>query len=151
MRKVAAIAVLVLGVPGAALAAKPTHPSTPANSNANSKANATSTTGTSSKANSQAQSAKVLFVIRGTLGAYTAANGSTNGSIAITIKSSNHESTLLTKATQPVTFVVSSKTNVVGTVKSGDDGVVKIRAARNASLATLQATAAAQLIDQGHA
>lgn len=152
MRKVAVIAVLVLaGVPSAALAAKPTHPATPANSNANSHANATSTSGTSSKASSNAQSVKVLFVLRGTLGAYTAANGSTNGSIAITIKSSNHESTLLTKATQPVVFVVSSKTNVVGTVKSGDNGIVKIRAARNASVATLQTIAATQLIDQGNA
>jgi hypothetical protein len=152
MRKVALIAVLVLvGVPGAALAAKPSHPATPANSHANSNANATSTTGTSSKASSNAQSVTMLFVIRGTLGAYTAASGSTNGSIAITVTSSNHESTLLKNATQPLTFVVSSKTNVVGTVTSGHDGIVKVRAAKNASVATLQTLTAVQLIDQGTA
>src|SRR5262245_46087430 len=73
MRKIALIAVAVLvGVPGVAFAAKPSHPATPANSNANSHANATSTTGSSSKANVNAQSAKVTFVLHGTLGAYTA-------------------------------------------------------------------------------
>jgi hypothetical protein len=137
-------------VPAGALAAKPSHPATPANSNANSHANATSTTGSSSKASSKAQT--VQFVIRGTLGAYKAASGSTNGSIAITVSGSNHESTLLKNATQPLTFVVSSKTNLVGTVTSGHDGIVEVRAAKNASVATLQTLAAAvQLIDQGTA
>jgi hypothetical protein len=91
----------------------------------------------------------VLFVLRGTLGAYKPANGATNGSIAITVKSSNHESALLKNATQPLTFVVSSKTNVVGTVTSGHSGIVKVRAAKNATVATLQTLTAAQLIDQG--
>jgi hypothetical protein len=149
MRKIALLAVLALAVvPAGALAAKPSHPSTPASTNANSQANATSTTGTSSKASSKAQSARVMFVIRGTLGAYTPANGTTNGSIAITVKSSNHESALLKNATpQPLAFMVSSATKIVGTIKSGDSGVVKIRAAKNASLATLQSTAAFQVND----
>src|SRR5206468_9165980 len=100
MRKIGLIAALALvGVPGAALAAQPQHPATPANSNASSHANATSTTGTSGQASANAQSVKVLFVLRGTLGAYAAANGATNGSIAITVKSSNHESTLLKNTT----------------------------------------------------
>lgn len=148
MRKLALITVLAAtALPGAALAAKPSHPSTPANSNASSHANATSTTGTSSKANAKAQNAKVLFVLRGTLGAYTAANGSTNGSIAITVKRSNHESALLKGMT--LTFPVSSTTKVAGTVTSGHKGIVKVRAARSSSAATLQTMTAFQVIDQG--
>jgi hypothetical protein len=108
MRRIAVIAALVLvGVPSAALAAKPSHPATPANSDANSHANGTSTTGASSNANSNAsananakgQSAKVLFVLRGTLGTYSAANGATNGSIAIKVSGSNHESSTLKNMT----------------------------------------------------
>lgn len=128
MRKIALIAAVVLvGVPGAVLAAKPSHPATPVNS-----------TG---------QSAKVMFVLHGTLGTYTAANGATNGSIMITVKSSNHESALL-KSTA-LTFPVSSTSKLVGTVTAGHNGIVKVRAAKNASAATLQALTAFQLIDQG--
>jgi hypothetical protein len=156
MRRIALIAALALvGVPSAALAAKPPHPATPANSNANSHANATSTTGTSSKANTnasantngKAQSAKVLFVLRGTLGTYNAASGTTNGSIAIKVSGSNHESTALKNMT--LTFAVSSATNVVGTVTSGHNGIVKVRAAKNTSAADLQKLIASQIIDQG--
>jgi hypothetical protein len=150
MRKIVLIAAVVLvGVPGAALAAKPSHPTTPANSNANSHANATSTTGTSSKANSNGQSAKAMFVLHGRFGAYMAATGSTNGSIAITVMSANHESTLLKNVT--LTFPVSSTTKVAGTVTSGHNGIVKVRAAKNASTATLQTLTAFQLIEQGAA
>ena len=149
MRKVVLIAAFALvGVP-AALAAKPTHPATPASSHANSNANGTSTTGTSSKANANAQNAKVMFVLHGTLGTYVAANGSTNGSIVITVTSSNHESALL-KAAGPLTFVVTSKTKVEGTVTSGHSGIVKIyKAAKNSSASALEAINAWQVIDQG--
>jgi len=148
MRTLASIAALaLLGVPGAALASQPSHPSTPANANADSHANGTSTTGTSSDASTHAQGARVLFVLRGTLGAYTAANGSTNGSVAITVERANHEAKLLDK--QTLTFPVSSATKVVGTVTSGHEGIVKVRAARNASVTTLQASVAFQVIDQG--
>ena len=77
-------------VPAAAFAAQPSHPATP-NSKANSNANATSTTGASS-ANSHAM--KVMFVLRGTLSPRTPGSRSTNGSVSITVKSSNHESGL---------------------------------------------------------
>lgn len=148
MRKLAFIAVLALvGVTGSALAAKPTHPATPASTNANSNAHATSTTGRSSKAGTNGQSAMVLFVLRGTLGTFKPASGSTNGSIAITVKSANHEGSLL--KTMTLTFPVSSSTNIVGTVTSGHDGIVKVRAAKNASAATLQTMTAFQVIDQG--
>jgi hypothetical protein len=148
MRKVVLIAALALvGVPGAALAAKPTHPATPANSHANSNASNTSATGTSSNAKTKGQSAKVMFVLHGELGAYTAANGSTNGSITITVTSSNHESSAL--KTMTLTFPVSSRTKVEGTVRSGDKGIVKVRAPKNASATTLQTLTAFQVIDQG--
>jgi hypothetical protein len=148
MRKIALFAALALvGVPGGALAAKPLHPATPANSSANGSANATSTTGTSSKASPKAQNAKVMFVLRGALGAYTAASGATNGSIVITVKSSNRSSTLLKN--QTLTLPVSSTTKVVGTVTSGHNGVVKVRAAKNVSAATLQTLTVFQMIDQG--
>jgi hypothetical protein len=152
MRKIALIAALVLvALPGAALASQPTHPATPANSNANSHANGTSTTGTSSSASANAQthaqSVKVLYVLHGTLGAYTAANGTTNGTIAITVKRSNHRSTLLENMT--LTFPVSSTTNVSKTITSGHNGIVKVRAARNATAATLQTLTASQVIDLG--
>jgi len=148
MRKAIMIVALALVVaPAGALAAQPSHPATPANSHANSHATATSTTSTSSNANANAQSAKVLFVLRGTLGSYTAANGTSNGSITITVKGVNHESATLKNMT--LTFPVSSTTKVAGTVKSGDNGIVKIRAAKNAAAATLQAATASQVIDQG--
>jgi hypothetical protein len=150
MRKIAVIAAVVaVGVPGAAWAAKPTHPATPANANANAHANATSTTGTSSKASTHGQSAKVMFVLHVTFGTYTPANGATNGTIQVTVKRANHESALLKGATQPLTFPVSSATKIVGTVTSGHEGILKVRAAKNASVATLTTLAAFQVIDQG--
>jgi opacity protein-like surface antigen len=146
MRKILLVAVLAVCLPTAALAAQPSHPATPAGSNANSNANGTSTTGASNKANLNAQT-KTLFILRGTLGTYLAVNGATNGSIAITVKSSNHEGTLL--KTMTLTFAVNSKTKLVGTLKSGDTGIVKVRAPKTASAAALQAIIALQAIDQG--
>lgn len=90
----------------------------------------------------------VLFVIRGTVSSYTG----TPGTISETIKSSNHESSLL-KAASPVMFTTGSKTKVVlhdgKPIANGDKVIVKIRAARNASVATLAADKAFQVIDQG--
>lgn len=129
-RIVVLVALALVGVPSA-LAAKPSHPATPANSHAN----------------GHGQAAKVMFVLRGTLGTYTAANGTTNGSIAITVKRSNHESALLD--TQTLTFPVSSTTKVVGTVTLGHNGIVKVRAPKNTAAATLETMAAFQVIDQG--
>ncbi|HLX77775.1 MAG TPA: hypothetical protein VKR27_02735 [Acidimicrobiales bacterium] len=90
---------------------------------------------------------QVLFILRGTLEAV-----SKPGAVSITVKSSNHEGSLLKSAPQPLSFVTSSKTKVVlhdGVFTSGDKGIVKIRAAKNASVATLMADTAFQVIDQG--
>jgi hypothetical protein len=148
MRKIAFIAALALVVPGAALAAKPSHPATPANGNAGSNANGTSTTGKSSTANGK--SAKVTFVLHVTLGTYTAASGTTNGSIAFTVNSANHESTVL-KGAGTLTLAVSSSTKIVGTVTGTHAGIVKVRAPKNVSAADLVKLTAFQVIDQGAA
>ena len=144
IHKVAIVAAFALAVlPAAALAAKPSHPATPANSHAN----ASSTTSSSSEANSHANTAKVMFVLRGTLTAYTAASGSTNGSVSITVKSSNFESSSLKGST--LTFAVSSSTKIAGTFKTGDNGIVKVRAAKKTPSSTLTTLTAFQVIDQG--
>ena len=161
MRKFALIAALALvGVPAGALAAKPTHPSTPASTNANSHASGTSTTGassnasaksSSSNASSQSQAGKVLYVLRGTLSKYTAAAGTTNGSISITVKSSNFDSKTLKDTT--LILAVSSKTKIVlhngKPIADNDNGIVKVRAPKHSSAATLQTLTAFQIIDKG--
>jgi len=131
MRKIAMIAALALvGVPGAALAAKPSHPTTPATASA------------------KGQSSKVMFVLHVTLGPYVPASGTTNGSIAFTVNSANHESTLL-KGAGTLTLTVSSSTKIGGSVTSGHAGIVKVRAAKNVSTADLQKLTAFQILDQG--
>jgi hypothetical protein len=147
MKRMALIGALALaGVPAGALAAQPSHPATPANSHANSNANPTSTTSSSS----HAASAKVMFVLRGTLTSFTAASGSTNGSVTITVKSSNFDSKTL--KTMSLTFVVDSNTRVTlhdGKFTPNDNGIVKVRAAKNNT--TWTGLTATQVIDQGAA
>jgi hypothetical protein len=89
----------------------------------------------------------VLFVLQGTLGTYTPALGFTSGSIAITVKDSTYESARLKNHT--LSFPVSSTTKIVGAVKSGHAGIVKVRAAKNASVKTLQTVPAEQVVAQG--
>jgi hypothetical protein len=134
MRKITLVVVaLALVLPVAALAAKPTHPTTPASANANTNA------GTSSKG----ASAKVQFILHGTIMGYTAGS-----SVQIKVSASNFESSTLMH--QTLTFSINSKTNVVGTVKVNSRGTVKVRAPKNASAATLQGVASFEVIDQGH-
>ncbi len=150
MRRYAIIAALALaGVPAGAFAAQPSHPahpSTPPSTNASTHATTTNATSTNATTPS-----KVMFVLRGTLSKYTAANGSTNGSISITVKSSNFEPTALQAST--MTFAVSSKTNIVlhngKPIAERDNGIVKVRAAQHASASTLQTKTAFEVIDQG--
>ena len=152
-RKLALITILALVVPAMALAAKPTHPATPANSNSSSNANGTSTTGKSSSATSSHGSAKpvkVMYVLRGTLSKYTAANGDAKGAITITVTSANRDAATLKGMT--LTFPVSSSTKVVlmgGTVTDNHLGIAKVRAIKHSSAATLQTLTALQVIDQG--
>jgi hypothetical protein len=140
MRRYAIIAALALaGVPAGAFAAQPSHPAhpaTPASTNASTNATTPS---------------KVMFVLRGTLSKYTAANGPTNGSITITVKSSNFGSPTVLKGST-LTFVVTSKTNVVlhngKPIADKDNGIVKVRAALH-SASTLGGKTAFEVIDQG--
>ena len=126
-------------VPAVAFAAKPAHPATP------SSTNATTTTAGKSAA------AKVQFVVHGSLSAYTAANGATNGTVSITVKSSNFDSKALKGTT--LVLVVPSSIKVVlhggKAIAGGDGGIVKFRAARSTSSWT--GLTASQVIDQGPA
>lgn len=132
MKKLLALIVLALAVPSLALAAKPPTP------------------GSNGKG-----TPKVLYILKGTLTAYTAASGTTDGTVSIKVSSSN-----LGKATlkgQTLTFAVSSTaTKASGTVTVGDKGVVKVRAAKKVTAANLLATLqpaqqlnASQVVDQG--
>ena len=136
MRKLPVILALALAVPGLALAAKP-----PAPGNSQS---------------SHRKAPQVMYVLRGTLTAYTAADGATNGSASLLVKSANHHGASL--KTQTLTFAVSSSTKVVtkdgAAVTVNDNGVVKVRGPKKVgatdNLATvLQALTAKQVIDQG--
>ena len=136
--KIGLIAGLALAVvPAVALAAKPSHPTTPASTNA--------TTTTAGKSGS----AKVQFVLHGSLSAYTAASGATNGTVSLTVKSSNLDSKTLKGMT--LVFVVTSKSKIVlhggKAIADKDNGIVKFRAAKNTS--TWTGLTATQVIDQG--
>jgi hypothetical protein len=128
-----ALAVAALGA-GAAFATPPathpTHPTTPASTNA---AHPT-----------------VMYVIHGTISAYTAANGTTNGSVSLTVTGSNHHAAQLKSLVQPLVFVVSSSSKVVGTPTVGDKATLKWRATK-APTTSAPTGAVSQLIDQGKA
>jgi hypothetical protein len=157
MRKflIAAVsAATIIGVPTAAFAAKPVHPTTPASANASANAHgATGVTGATGATGvtHPAKPPTVMFVLRGTLSNYTAATSSTSGSISITVKKSNFEQKSLKSLT--LTFTANSKTNVVlhngKAIANGDRGIVKVRAPKNSSATTLQTETAFQVIDQG--
>ncbi len=93
----------------------------------------------------------MTFVLRGTLSKYTPAAGATNGSITLLVSSSNYEGKTL--KSQTLAFTVSSKTKIVlhdgNAIADNDHGIVKVRAPKASSAATLSATAALQVIDQG--
>lgn len=129
MRTFIVVSMLVLAVPAAAFAAKPSPPSHPA----------TSAKGT------------VLWVLRGTLSKYTAASGSTAGSISITVKSASLDSGKLKGMT--LTFATNAKTTVVlhndKPIADGDRGIVKVRAAKSSDAAALQTHTAFAVIEQG--
>ena len=143
-RTVAIVTLFLVGIPAGAFAAKPSHPTTPANT----RTVTTNGTTTTVPANTNGKSAKVLFVIHGTVTGYVA-----GVSISVTFKSSNHESSLLKAAPQPVTFTVGPKTKITlhngNAIAVGDKVVIKLRAAKNAPVATLTSTAASQVVDQG--
>lgn len=144
----AVMAAALIGVPSAAaVAAKPPHPTTPASANASANARGADTASSADPT----VAPTVMFVLRGTLGAYIPATSTTNGSISITVGSSNFERTALKGLT--LTFATSPETIVVlhedKPITLGDRGVVKIRAPKGSLVATLLTKAASQVIDQG--
>ena len=145
MRKLILVVALALVVPAAALATEPSHPSHPATP-ASSHASTTATTALASQ-----PTPTVMWVLRGTLSKYTAATATANGSISITVKSSNFDSTTL--KTMTLTFATNSKTNVVlhegKPIVNNDNGIVKVRAPKGSSATALQTKTAFEVIDQG--
>jgi len=134
MRKLILIAAAALLVPSLALAAGKPSPGKSQTAGANS-------------------APKVMYVLKGTLNAFQAANGTTDGWVTITVKSSNYHGRAL--KSQQVQIPVSAATKVVGKFTMNDNGVVKVRAPKNttatALLAALQSAKAWQVIDQGAA
>ena len=103
---------------------------------------------------------KVVYVLHGTLSAYTPYNnsiyGPTDGSITIAVRHANRHSRALKSMT--LTFAVGPHTRIwlrhgVSTITDGDRGIVTVRAAKRihrAHLATtLQGATARQIVDQG--
>jgi type IV secretory pathway VirJ component len=117
--------------------AHPTHPTTPASTNATS---------------TNAAHPTVMYVLHGTIAAYTAATSTANGSVSLTVTGSNHHAAALKSLAQPLVFVIGSgsSSKVVGTVTVGDKATLKWRAAK---VPTTSAPTGAifQLIDQGKA
>jgi hypothetical protein len=136
MRKILATLTAALVVPSIALAAKPPSP------------------GKSGAAASKVP--QVVYILKGKLTAYTAANGATAGSVSILVSGSNYHAKAL--KTKTLTFATSSTTTKVtmhaGAVTVNDKGIVKVRGAKSfpagTDLATeLQKASARQVIDQG--
>lgn len=136
VRKTLTLLVLALAIPGAALAAKPQHPSTPT---------------------SQSKAApKVMYVLKGTLWNYTAASSTVNGSITINVTHSNYHAHALVNTS--VTFAIASTTGTTlknGTISNGAKGIIKFKAPLKVSNTTLMAAlapsqmTARQVIDHG--
>jgi hypothetical protein len=128
------VAVAALGFSAAVFAAPPTGKGKPA----------------TTPASTNAAKPTVMVVVHGTIVTYNAANGSTNGSVQITVKSANHFAKDLKNQTQPITFVVSSSTKIVGTPTATHNATLKWRATK-APTTSAPAGAVFQLIDQGSA
>jgi hypothetical protein len=87
---------------------------------------------------------RVMYVLKGTLSAYTAATSSTDGQISITVKHSNYHGRALRG--QTLTFSTTAHTRVTfkhstaTTITDGAKGVLKFKAPRRMGAATDIAT-----------
>ena len=108
---------------------------------------ASSDMGTGGKAPEDPARPTVMFVLRGTLSDYTAATSSSDGSITVTVSSSNLEGKAPTGTT--LTLSVTPRTRVVlhrlRTITSGDRGIVKVRAVKGSDVAALLTSPAFQI------
>jgi len=102
---------------------------------------------------------KVMYVLKGKLSNYQPYDSiyAQSGSITITVKSANHHGKALKNMS--LTFPVDGHTQIslnhhVSVIADGDKGIVKVKAPKKIAAAdlatTLQATAASQVVDQGH-
>ena len=139
MHKLLVLVVVALAVPSLALAGKPASP------------------GQSQQPHGKG-APQVMYVLKGTLTAFTAATATTDGSVSLLVKKANHHGGSLKGST--LTFTVSATTKVVtkddAAVTVGDNGVVKVRGPKKLATAdtlatVLQALTAKQVIDQGPA
>ena len=98
---------------------------------------------------------KVVYVLKGKLSAYSAYNAPTNGSITIVVSHANYHGKALRGMT--LTFPLDAKSKIslengLTTITDNDNGIVKVKAAKNIAAAnlaaTLQAIAARQVVDQ---
>jgi hypothetical protein len=138
MRKLILLAAIVLVVPGLALAAgKPGKPIGP---------------GKSQHRHGNGAS-KVVYVLEGTLDAYQPATSTRDGSVTITVNSSN--TLARTLRGQRLQLPVSKATKVVGKFALNDRVIVKVRAPKKttpaAIVAALLRAKAWQVIDQAPA
>ena len=107
-------------------------------------------------ASTNATTPTVMFILHGTITAYTAVNGTTNGSVSLKISSSNYVARSLKG--QTLAFTISPKTSIVkhngAQPAVNDRATVKVRA-KKATVASLTAASATsgifQLVDQGKA
>jgi hypothetical protein len=127
MRKVIVALALVLALPALALAAQPAQPGKSA--------------------------PKVLYILKGTVTAFTPSSGGADGSITLTVTKSNlHRAAL---KDQSLTLVVKPTTKVVfdtdGELTTGEKVIVKVKEVRRTTdaVATLSGKNAKQVIDQG--
>lgn len=95
----------------------------------------------------------MMYVVKGILDAYQPAGDTADGSVTITVTSTNNQARTLRG--QQVQIPVSAATEIVGKVALNDKVVVKVRAPKRttpaAVLAALLAAKAWQVIDQGPA
>ena len=103
---------------------------------------------------------RVMYVLKGTLSGYTAAAGTTDGQISITVNHSNYHGRLLKGQTLTFSTTASTRVTMVNgatTITDGAKGVLKFKAplARKATDATALATTltttakALHIIDKG--
>ena len=144
---------IVLALAAAALTASAAIAAPPAGKNKNKPATTTTTT-----TSTNAAKPTVSFILHGTLTGYTPVNGTTNGSVTLTVSKWNQAgkrylSTSLKGVS--LTFVIAPGTNVVlhngAAPLSGDKVIVKVRATKASASSLTSASSISQLIDQGQA
>ena len=145
-------ALSIAAVPLAGLPAKPPHPTAGTGSSSGVVASSGSrrtSGGTASGSTGSSKALTVMYVLHGSLSAYTAATATVPGTVSITVKASNLEAKTLDGTT--LSFHVTAKTHLVlgrsATVVNGDLGIVKVRVPKTAGTKALGLLDAFQLID----